>query len=233
MKEDTIRLYQFMPDEYGRMNLHNRQLKVSFPDQVNDLFEMMPFDFGEGLKARRLRKVWKEDIKYNSKKLGFISFSESWSVPTMWAHYAANHCGVCLGFDVLKSNVEKVDYVKSLKKLNFEKLHKDPNLLDETLSYAQRTKSKHWEYEEEWRMFCMLNHVEQADKEIEPDKLFFLNFSDRLTLREVIFGHRSTLTTSLLKELLKPTDRVTFNTARPSFRKFAMVPQKTSPTKSD
>lgn len=35
-----------------------------------------------------------------NKNKGLLCFSDNWKSPVMWAHYAAKHHGICLGFDV-------------------------------------------------------------------------------------------------------------------------------------
>lgn len=219
-------LYHFLPDKYGRSNISQRHLKISFADQVNDLFEMKPFDFGKKEEGQRLRRRWLKSIKDHAKTSGFISFSADWSVPTMWAHYAHNHKGICLGFEVGEDSAEQIKYVCELKQLNAEKLKTDTNYRQRMFDYATRTKSAHWKYEREWRIFCKLDDTAQAKKIANPKDPFFSDFNERLVLKEIVFGHRSSLTTEDLKPLLRPADNVTFLTARPSFRRFKMVPQR-------
>ena len=120
---ETIRLYHFVNDKFGLENIKERRMKRAFPDSVNDLFELRPFDFGEGLQGRKLRTHWGQTIIRQSKSHGFISFSESWSVPTMWAHYADNHKGICLGFDLpiyrdATKVGDKIVYVDELIKMD-------------------------------------------------------------------------------------------------------------------
>lgn len=47
MFEETKRLYYFTGPYHAIDNIARRHLKISFPNEVNDIFEMMPFDFGE------------------------------------------------------------------------------------------------------------------------------------------------------------------------------------------
>ena len=226
---NTHRLYHFVCDDFGFQNIQNRRLKLSFPDQVNDLFEFMPFDFGKEDEGRRRRLFWQTARAEYSKTQGFISFSKHWSVPTMWAHYANNHGGICLGFDLPQSldigvPYAKVDYEETLMPLD-SKVEDDHTYKDEMVHYASKTKSQHWQYENEWRYWFSLSPSEIKQKAADPNKLFFADFGDDLVLKDVILGHRSKLSSNCLKELLKSTDKVKFTTARPSFREFKMVSQ--------
>jgi hypothetical protein len=230
MMSKKIRLYHFVNDEFGLKNIRKRRLKLAFPDSVNDLFELRPFDFGEGSEGRSLRTAWGKAIGELSKSQGFISFSDSWSVPTMWAHYAHNHKGVCLGFDLpiyqdaATKLGDKIGYVGELIEMD-KRILTDTEYNQGMQDIAKRTKSIHWEYEQEWRYWFSLNDSEKQNKMDNLLITFFADFDNNLVLREVILGARSECSTKNIRDLLKPSDDVKFTTARPSFRSFAMVPQ--------
>ncbi|MEP2980686.1 MAG: DUF2971 domain-containing protein [Lentilitoribacter sp.] len=220
----TIRLYHFVNDEFGLENIKERRLKLAFPDSVNDLFELRPFDFGKGRKGRKLRNAWGQSIREFSKSTGFISFSESWSVPTMWAHYADNHKGICVGFDLATELGDKIEYIDKLIEMD-ECALTDTEYNQKMQDIAKRTKSIHWAYEQEWRYWFLLDDTEKQKKLDNPSTISFVDFDNKLVLREVIIGARSKCSTKNIQDLLKPSDDVVFITARPSFRNFAMVPQ--------
>lgn len=229
-----MRLYYFTSDKWGKVAITDRRLKVSFPDDVNDLFEFMPFDFGDNRSGKELRRKWKNAISSFSERQGFVSFTEGWSCPTMWAHYADSHKGICLGFDVALGSVdgafvEKINYVEKLRMVNPGMIAND-TYRDEMVSYAKKTKSQHWQYEEEWRAWISLGPTEviakAKAKRGSRKAIFYLDFSTEFSLREVILGHKSKLSSSVLRRLLKSSDNVQFVTARPSFRNFAMVQQR-------
>lgn len=228
---NTIRLYKFTNDRWGKDNVEKRQLKLSFPSLVNDVFELRPFDFGQGDQGRVLREAWRKAIEIHSMSQGFISFAESWAVPTMWGHYADNHKGICLGFDLPirrgdgRKYANKIDYVDDLHPMDTRVLTDDAYNA-RMVDIARKTKSSHWSYEEEWRYWFSLSVEEKKMKQENPEEPIFVKFDSSLVLREVIFGAESIHTTESFKELLYPEDNVEFTTARPSFRRFAMVPQR-------
>lgn len=113
------------------------------------------------------RKVFKE-LPLKSR---LACFSEDEQNIPMWAHYAGNHTGVCLSYSV---NVEKLNPYDDLIpfKVNYQserpqlttvdlinftrnKKAKDLGLLspDLVMDAMYLRKSKHWEYEREWRVF--------------------------------------------------------------------------------
>lgn len=232
MQTNPRRLYYFMPDEYVVSNLELRRLKISFSDSVNDLFELMPFDFGETEAGMGLRAVWLVQRRKHASTQGFISLSEIWSSPYMWGHYAKNHAGCCLGFDVSgekhgRPYAYQMNYVKALLPLD-QKVLTDENYNKKMVNYAMTTKSEHWSYEKEWRVWCSLDLDEQAMKLGSPDSHHFVHFNDNFRLREVIIGHRSKHQSALLRNHLDAAGAggaVAFKTARPSFREFKMVEQ--------
>lgn len=219
------RLYYFTSDKYGCLSIMDRKLKLSFSTEVNDLFELMPFDFGNHETGKKNRYAWRKAIVDHSLQQGFISFSERWDVPTMWAHYADNHRGLCLGFDIPEEKATRIEYVTDLIEMDSRVLTDGEYNLRMT-DIAQRTKSSHWEYEAEWRVWCDLLSDEVDRRKKKPPELCFLNFDGGLILREVLFGYRSGLSSKELSEHLEGSDDLRFTTVRPSFREFKMVPQR-------
>ena len=228
---ETVRLYHFVNAEYGIKNIRHRRLKIAFANQVNDVFELKPFDFGNGETRQKIRKAWGKQKDKHAMRQGFISFSKDWDIPTMWAHYADNHKGICLGFDLpvvwngQTAHLDEIEYVPELRDMD-ERVLCDSIYNKEAIDFARKAKSIHWEYEKEWRIWSSLTTSEQQEKRDSPSKLFFMNFDENLVLKEVIFGHRTELSTCEVQRLMVPSDQVKFTTARPSFRKFGMVPQR-------
>ncbi|MGB0903022.1 MAG: DUF2971 domain-containing protein [Planktomarina sp.] len=217
-----MRLYYFTPDEHALENLFMQRLKVSFPDEVNDVFEFKPFNFQDADD----RRTWSNIIKKRAKKYGFISFSESWESPTMWAHYTNNHRGVCYGFDVdVMCNVtdpqqtyfSKITYTDTM--LNY-----DVSRPEEMGDWANTTKFKHWEYEKEWRVMIGLNDI-QIERRKER-RLVFKPFAPGVKLHKVIIGRNSSLSSHEIRQATThygPDIQVL--TARPAFTSFKMVEQ--------
>ena len=139
----------------------------------------------------------------------------------MWGHYAGNHTGVCFGCDIDPSIVINVNYTANrlypkLSKDNFfEHINKDKMI--EMIS----TKFDHWHYEDEIRTLNKLSE-EKFD-----DPHYFHEFSDSLSLREVIIGAKSNIKVSDVESLV---DKKTVNVikARISFKEFSVVPQRNS-----
>jgi hypothetical protein len=154
------RLYYFTGKQFALENLKKRHLKISFANEVNDIFELTPFDFGRD--GKHLRCAWRNSRDKHAMSHGFICFSDNWNSPAMWGHYADNHEGVCYGFDVdppHSDGLVQIEYVPKLRlfrnpELDNERVHK------EELDYAKKTKSDVWAYEKEWRVYVSLSPKE-------------------------------------------------------------------------
>lgn len=83
-------------------------------------------------------------------QIGISCFSESRDSILMWSHYAAEHSGVCIGFDTTKHIFQTAWQVKYQDELPVIYRPSDNN--DQMLSKSLLTKSIHWEYEREWRI---------------------------------------------------------------------------------
>ena len=96
----------------------------------------------------------------------------------MWSHYANNHSGFVVGFDIPEDIVTKVNYVKKLPKNNFNSylnIIKNPNDFEalNIIKSDLSIKTNGWKYEKEWRMW------------VEKEGYFFYN-SDMI--KKIIFG---------------------------------------------
>lgn len=88
---------------------------------------------------------------------GVACYSEKNDNLLMWAHYGGQSTGMCLAFDTELapfSDLRKVRYVDSIPPLDVVSLtiNQDPG---STVRDLYCTKSKWWEYEQEWRALHM------------------------------------------------------------------------------
>jgi hypothetical protein len=80
----------------------------------------------------------------------------------MWSHYASNHTGVCLEFDIVGDDIIKgrlmdVDYVSDYMVLDEVERTRTGHLSLNVTSNGRflRTKFKNWSYEEEVRSYAI------------------------------------------------------------------------------
>ncbi|HCT5134153.1 TPA: DUF2971 domain-containing protein, partial [Aeromonas hydrophila] len=82
------------------------KVKISNPSYLNDPFESEPGDnlvhvVDEGLKRRGAQVISSETYDMTRQMLksnGIFSVSETPRNPLMWAHYAEEHRGICIGY---------------------------------------------------------------------------------------------------------------------------------------
>jgi hypothetical protein len=200
-------VYYFTSPEYGLSNLKNKHLKVSEFKNLNDPFEFL----GVEMSDKDVRKALNFEKSLISKSKGLICFSESKYDPVQWAHYADNHKGVCLGFEIPKKKLSKVKYVSSrLAKSTID----DPGKAHKLLT----TKFKHWKYEKEHRLVLDIANRKRVNG------LIFENFSKELSLREIYIGFRSKIAFRNIKNVYKSEGKdVIVKYTRPAFRDFRIV----------
>lgn len=212
-----MRAYHFVNEEYGLQNLQRRRLKIANLDQLNDPFELFSIEMSDE-KVRRAFEKMKRDLAENR---GILCFSDSWQNPVIWGHYAEQHKGLCLGFDVPDHCLGKVDYSRKRLVADLEKLTNQANLKPDDARQFLFTKYSHWRYEREYRSFVTLE-----DRDSETG-LYFAEFSERLKLKIAIVGARSSLSRADISAALgEMNDEVNVFKARLAFKSFKVVRQR-------
>lgn len=139
-----------------------------------------------------------------TKKCGVFCLSEDPKNILMWAHYADNHSGLCLGFDGTSTN----EFFGKAQKVKYSDSYPIVNIIrDDPQNYHEKsvlTKSDHWDYEREWRIIDHENGAGIYRYSIDDLKevIFGLN-TDALVINEV----KSLLITSGCKPRLYQTKR--------------------------
>jgi hypothetical protein len=214
-----MRAYKFLDPQFGLKSLYEGRLKQSRVNELNDPFELLPYDLTDSDIRRAFLKT-RDDIH---KDRGVACFSASWRDPVVWAHYSDKHRGLCLGFEVpeIDGNPESdechpVTYVP--QPLQFPADFADlPD--SERFAIVQRvlfTKYKNWAYEEEIRLWAPLQNEENG--------IHFLEFDEKLQLVEVILGARSKVTEDSINGALGVlAAKVKIIKARAAYDRFEMV----------
>lgn len=112
------------------------------------------------------QSIANEDIK---KLFKVSSFSEYNDLLLMWSHYAHNHTGFCIEYDIeslsiahpLTKSLYPVAYSKDLVDITDYYLHKTQNPNLDYLLPVMIKKSLEWEYEQEWRLI-IINDAEMG-----------------------------------------------------------------------
>jgi len=173
--------YHYLPAEDAIDDLENEWIKVSTFNTLNDPFEMMPYRRFDPKGRQPYDKVFR-DV---SKKWGLLCFSLSWKEQLLWAHYAAGHKGIALGFEILKDEIFELAYTSSKIRTKFD-LTSDPEEDEKRFLDLAKIKYQEWKYEKEHRVLVKLEDC------LPPDSKgrCFLPFRDRLKLKEIVLGCR-------------------------------------------
>ncbi len=212
-----MRVYHFVNEDHGLQNLRRRRLKIANLNQLNDPFELFSVEMSNEQVRRAFEKM-KSELAENK---GILCFSDSWQNPVMWGHYAEQHKGICLGFDVPDHCLGKVDYSRNRLVADLQKLTNPDNLKPDDARQFLFTKYSHWHYEREYRSFVTLE-----DRDTETG-LYFTEFSEMLELKTVIVGACSRLSrTDISNALGEIKEGVNVLKARLAFKSFKVVRQR-------
>ena len=107
-------VYKFISAKWAEVAVRDMRLKLSIFTELNDPFELSGFN----LRDPAMRAFHTSQHKKITAEYGMISFSEDYKSPLLWSHYAEQHAGVCLGFEVPDEMLLKVRYRKDRFKLD-------------------------------------------------------------------------------------------------------------------
>ena len=211
-----MRLFQFIGPNYGIQAIKDQRLKISRIDQLNDPFEMLAGTQSD----QRTRFAIGVIRKSVASRLGVLCFSRDWRNPVMWSHYADNHRGLCLGFDVDEAVAMPVEYVS--RRLEFDHYLDPATSEGEVRALASRfaaTKYAYWRYEKEVRCWASLDPN-------GPD-LQCHYFGKNIQLRQVFIGFQSKVTREMVFDALgdEMAKAVKVISTRLAFRTFRVVTQ--------
>jgi len=213
------RVYHLTSADHAISNIALGRLKVARFSDLNDPFELIAANFRE----RDVRKIVRDFKSAFDAQTGLLSFSEDWVEPLLWSHYAARHRGICLGFNIPRNLLEKVNYEDARLRAELGK-DANPTKLPDDLQQALRcTKYRRWEYECEYRQFVPLDSTSQEGR------LHFVPFGPNLELAEVILGTECVLSLETVRATVQSRypAAVVFK-ARLEFKGFHIVPMESS-----
>ena len=219
-RRNCVRVYHLTSEKWGLESIRRRRLKLALLEDMNDPFELL----GVELKRPQDREFFQHQLKPEmNRTVGLLCFSRRWSNPVLWSHYADKHRGLCLGFDIPDHLAKHVTYVGRRLKAELE----DATSLDDNDSFGFKlitTKYRHWRYEDEVRLIINLAHTQPEGPIQSEGSRYFIPYCNVLTLREIVIGPRSTLTSEDLTLVLAPEDKsVSVISGRLAFRSYRVV----------
>lgn len=177
---DSLKLFRYSgADYYNIRNFETGQLRLTNNGVLNDVYEGIPLDGCHDITLEMTQML---------SDLAFLKcFSESQLNTLMWSHYADEHRGFCVEYDlslidqtddiwnhlfpVVYSSKRRIatDVPKTAKELHELKRDMEDNsehcdegfLHDITALFL--TKGKAWSYENEWRIIYTQNQIYELD----------------------------------------------------------------------
>lgn len=189
--------------------LNDELIRFTQPSQLNDPWECRPYALAKSIpgyneikngldKVSKLAKERQSILKYLDQRYGIFSLTDAKHSSAMWAHYARDHQGVCIGFDrdhrffnpTPECHFYKPEPVRyRARPVEYDPIHKNynPDVL--------YTKALEWAYEEEWRMVVDFQ-LREPDNKIAPNLEartlpVYLYRVPQDAVREVIIGNRA------------------------------------------
>ena len=172
------RVYKFTSAAYGFSNLHNKRLKLSAIDELNDPFDLCPLDTTNPAISNALDAV----ITHFRRTAAILCFSRNWDNLLLWSHYGDSHKGVYLGFEIPAAAPGENYETDVLYQPNVLQIRSQEDVNIDLATRLFRTKHESWSYEQEVRMFVGLNDPPDAKG------LRWTDFGPNLQLKEVIIG---------------------------------------------
>lgn len=172
-----MELYHFMTKEHAISCIEESRLKVATLENMND-----PYEFHVLIDEYTSQEADKYFKHHFNDKLGFWCFSKNLENPVQWAHYADNHRGVCLKFEIKDNLLQEITYLDEPKKIS----SKNENWKTEIGSMTLY-KYKGWAYEEELRIPIDLK------KTAKEGRLYFASMIGALKPTAVFTGLRCEL----------------------------------------
>ena len=213
-----MQLYYFTKAEYALTNIEKRRVKVSRFESLNDPFEWLSPACRNHYDMEFLRYMRKTMDATN----GLICMSEDWTNPVQWGHYAENHRGICLGFEVDTAVASPVKYFSAREVFDDLSFLIDDQKAAEAWMQDQiiLRKFDHWRYEREWRI-----HVNLVDAIKEGD-LYYEPFGDQVKLNKVLLGARCDVHRTTIQRVLMNLSGVAIIRAMLAPHKYAVCDER-------
>lgn len=214
-----MNVFHFTATKYALLALQDRRLKIARIHELNDPFEL----FGAALAERAHRKNFKAFKDWVADRYGLLCFSRGWTNPVLWSHYADRHRGVALEFWIHDDDISEINYTPNRILIDVENaLRRGTFTKDEAFALAT-TKFKHWQYEDEVRVFCPL-----AESQLVGEH-YFERFTERMKLVGLIRGPACTLSNEEIAASLLSNNEISVTQSRLAFNTFNVVRKKDCP----
>lgn len=213
-----MRVYHYLEAKWALDDVARRRLKLSKIDDMNDPFEFRCVCSTDPRSQSALEKTRRETVE----RYGVLCFSRLWDSILMWSHYGDRHKGLCLGFDVPDDIARPAEYLGAPQitgnLISPESANDWMEAGTDIVNRLLEGKYDGWSYEKEVRV-----HGRREEIDEESGK-YFVAFSERLILKEIIAGARFSLGRKGIEDALAGYDQaVAIAKLRCSTERFEIV----------
>jgi hypothetical protein len=214
-KGKSMRVYHFLSAKYGIEDIQRRRLKIARIGSLNDPFELL----GVASDDPEIMVEYKSLKNGLAKPMGLLCFSENGQNPVQWSHYGDHHRGICLGFEISPTaGIMKVRYVDERLRPDLSAMKEEGSRADRHIKSVITTKFRHWQYEQEHRLFVDLKTKN------EKAGFYWYDFSCDVRLCEVIIGVKSDVTSHEVVDALGMLESVVcVSKAKLDIKRFRVV----------
>lgn len=171
--------------EYSNLNI---SAISSVEDYIDQIINTM-FDDSDRIQKHVVNSFGNEIL---DNILKVYCLSEKMNSILMWSHYANNHEGFCIGYDMKELDLKVQELTMPVIYSNklAEKINVD-NICNNDFLYSLLSKCEEWEYEQEWRIIDINNFLLNKDDnylKMKPSELYLgakINSKDKDTLKEI------------------------------------------------
>jgi hypothetical protein len=211
-----VMLYKYLRADYAMQAIENKRLKVSFLDDLNDIYDCRPEIVYRRSFPKEKNKGFSEEFTERLvTHTGINCYCEKATSLLLWSHYGYSHKGVALGFDLQQepfSMPDKPADIRILAKVSYENARKviyweddiervqEQHQFGAVLVRGYTVKGLDWKYEDEYREFVVLR------ESMPSGTLYFSKFRPG-SLREVILGDRCGLKPRFVLDLIRHSKR--------------------------
>ena len=132
---------------------------------LNDPMEGL-FASGHLLREHKHFHEIREAIISTKSQIGICSFSEVYDHELMWAHYASQFTGICVGYSLsrlLKSLADNITFVRMSYNEKVPTIHRPRMEAGLQARMVLSNKNYRWLHEREWRLFATPGKAEYGD----------------------------------------------------------------------
>lgn len=186
-------VYHFTESRWALDDIRKMRLKIARINNLND-----PFDFFVHIMSPD-RADYRDLRERFNDSFGLLCFSETYRDPVQWAHYANNHSGIVLAFEVNDDLLNQVQYRDFPHTVYFTDYRGKDDEWGEVYS-TLCDKYINWQYEREQRLIIELKDAQEEI--VNGEKLHFRSFGSGMDLKEVIIGLANQESPDMLIEAL-------------------------------